>query len=191
MKPSDSDWAYLSHKIFLLLNAPLPPLTFLFVIILSLNLKGREEMTPSVSFIHSEVPVLIFFPTVPFAQISAAWRDGVTARLFLLPPRFRGVFKFDFADNFKVASPPDSPHLTHPFTEPPALLWFLSWCYVAPLAGILPPAAFRGENLPSVAFLLWRPNLKDNYLLHRKSFFPKNVPVAVLLHNENNRDAAY
>lgn len=112
------------------LNAPPPPLALVFVIILSLNLKGREEMTPSVSFIHVEASCFNSSPPprVRCSQISAARRDGVTARLFLFPPRFRGVFKFDFADNFKVATPPTPPpsrpsaNPLRPPTEPSALL---------------------------------------------------------------------
>lgn len=170
MKPSDSDWAcssqskaWMHTKSFLPLNAPLPPLTLVFVIMLSLNLKGREEMTPSVvSFIHVEVPVLIFFsPTVRFSQISAAWRDGVTARLFLLPPRFRGVFKFDFADNFKVANPPPPSTLhSNPSIPPPnRLLCFDSFLNVTSFLwlGFSPCCLPRLKRAVS-SFILWRPN---------------------------------
>lgn len=78
---------------------------------------------------------------------------------------------------------PTPPHLAHPSTEPPALLWFLSWCDVAPLAGILPPAAFRGENLPSVVFLLRR-NFFSQKMCQLQFFCTMKTTAVLLTKNE-------
>lgn len=88
------------------------------VIILSPKPKPRGKMTHLSPSFTGTLPVLLRF------QINAPWSERKkTDWWYVCPPptpppfpTFRGVFKFDFADRFKVAPP---------HRAPSALLWFL------------------------------------------------------------------